>query len=222
MGLLLIPAGMWLERRKLLRDPTAVADWPVVDFRRAEVRRTALAHRGAHRASTSSSFCWPGTAACTRWNRRRFCGQACHTPMRPAVPGLAGRGCTPASPVSTATSARARRDSCTRSWPASGSWRWSSPIVSEADSARRQDAARRAGGDVQGLPPARTRHRRSHPRHPRVRRRRGEHRDDDGAADARGRHEVIGRARFTGTPILPFASSTWRPTRSGRRSRTCE
>ena len=42
MGLVLIPAGMWLERRKLLRDPTAVLDWPVVDFRRAEIRRTAL------------------------------------------------------------------------------------------------------------------------------------------------------------------------------------
>src|SRR4051794_8443396 len=46
MGLLLIPAGMWLERRKLLHDPTAVSEWPVVDFRRAEVRRTALVIAG--------------------------------------------------------------------------------------------------------------------------------------------------------------------------------
>src|SRR4051812_36452325 len=42
LGLLLVPAGMWLERRKLLRHPTTVAEWPVVDFRRAEVRRTAV------------------------------------------------------------------------------------------------------------------------------------------------------------------------------------
>ena len=43
VGLLLIPLGMWLQRRKLARDPNAVADdWPVVDFRRAGVRRTAL------------------------------------------------------------------------------------------------------------------------------------------------------------------------------------
>src|SRR5580765_3340693 len=42
VGLLLIPAGMWLDGRKLLHDPTAVPDWPVVDFRRANVRRTAL------------------------------------------------------------------------------------------------------------------------------------------------------------------------------------
>src|SRR6476660_5387282 len=42
MGLLLIPAGIWLERRKQLRDPAAITEWPVVDFRRAQVRRTAL------------------------------------------------------------------------------------------------------------------------------------------------------------------------------------
>src|SRR4051794_35077194 len=42
IGLLLIRAGIWLERRKLLDDPTAVSEWPVIDFRRAEVRRTAL------------------------------------------------------------------------------------------------------------------------------------------------------------------------------------
>ena len=33
IGLLLIPVGMWLQRRKLRRDPDGVAEWPVVDFR---------------------------------------------------------------------------------------------------------------------------------------------------------------------------------------------
>ena len=33
--------------------------------------------------STSSSFCLPGTAACTRWKSPQFCGQVCHTPMHP-------------------------------------------------------------------------------------------------------------------------------------------
>src|SRR5580765_871952 len=80
LGLLLIPAGMWLERRKQLRDPTVGSEWPVVDFRRVEVRRTALliallaavnviivllaGYGGLHAMET------PG-----------FCGQACHTPM---------------------------------------------------------------------------------------------------------------------------------------------
>src|SRR6478736_6389215 len=40
-GLLLIPAGVWLQRQKLKRGADA-AEWPVVDFRRASVRRTAL------------------------------------------------------------------------------------------------------------------------------------------------------------------------------------
>ena len=37
-GLVLIPWGVRLQQRKLLRDPNAVLDWPVVDFRRVTVR----------------------------------------------------------------------------------------------------------------------------------------------------------------------------------------
>ena len=43
LGLLLIPVGIRLERRKQLRDGETSADWPIVDFRKAQVRRTALA-----------------------------------------------------------------------------------------------------------------------------------------------------------------------------------
>src|SRR5262245_63137594 len=38
-GLLLIPLGMWLERRKLERDPSAAAGWPVIDLGQPHVRR---------------------------------------------------------------------------------------------------------------------------------------------------------------------------------------
>ena len=42
MGLLLIPAGMWLQSKKLALHPEATADWPVIDLRQRHVRRTAL------------------------------------------------------------------------------------------------------------------------------------------------------------------------------------
>src|SRR6188508_1786006 len=41
-GLILVPIGVHLRRRALLRDPNASADWPILDFRRASVRRTTL------------------------------------------------------------------------------------------------------------------------------------------------------------------------------------
>ena len=109
----------------------------------------------------------------------------------PAVPGLAGRGAF-------------RRRLCRLShWRGGGgtgageAFRRTTAgdgrhqFVSEADSARRQYAPRRPGGNVQELPPARTRDRRSRPRHPRVCRRRSQYRDHDGAADAHQRHDVI-------------------------------
>ena len=48
IGLLLIPLGMRLQRRKLLRDPNADVDWPVLDFRRAEVRSYVPSLPGPH------------------------------------------------------------------------------------------------------------------------------------------------------------------------------
>src|SRR6185503_9641898 len=42
LGLLLIPAGMWLQQRKLRRHPEAPQDWPVMDFRLPAVRRATL------------------------------------------------------------------------------------------------------------------------------------------------------------------------------------
>jgi NapC/NirT cytochrome c family, N-terminal region len=82
MGLLLIPAGMWLERRKQLSDPTATAEWPVVDFRRAQVRRTALLIT-ALTAVNIVIVLLAGYGGLHAMESPGFCGQACHTPMHP-------------------------------------------------------------------------------------------------------------------------------------------
>jgi nitrate/TMAO reductase-like tetraheme cytochrome c subunit len=78
-GLLLIPAGMWLEARKRGADS---ADWPVFDFRLPRVRRTALAIVALTTVNVVilllagySSLHWMESPS--------FCGQACHTPMQP-------------------------------------------------------------------------------------------------------------------------------------------
>src|SRR5678815_2646307 len=38
VGLLLIPLGIWLQRRALRRDPAPTAEWPVIDLGRPRVR----------------------------------------------------------------------------------------------------------------------------------------------------------------------------------------
>jgi nitrate/TMAO reductase-like tetraheme cytochrome c subunit len=82
LGLLLIPAGMWLERRKLLRDPTAVAEWPVIDLRLVEVRRTALAI-AVLTAVNIVIILLAGYGGLHAMETPAFCGQSCHTPMHP-------------------------------------------------------------------------------------------------------------------------------------------
>jgi hypothetical protein len=82
LGLLLIPAGMWLQRRKLQRDPTADVDWPVLDFRHAHVRRTALAI-AAVTAVNIVILLLAGYGSLHWMESPTFCGQVCHTPMQP-------------------------------------------------------------------------------------------------------------------------------------------
>lgn len=82
LGLLLIPAGMALQRRKLRRDPQATAEWPVVDFRRAPVRRTALII-AALTAVNVVVILTAGYGALHWMESPSFCGQVCHTPMQP-------------------------------------------------------------------------------------------------------------------------------------------
>ena len=81
VGLLCIPAGVWLARRR--RAPGwSSEDWPVLDFRVARVRRATLliaaltivnvvivllgAYGGLHAMESP-----------------KFCGAVCHTPMEP-------------------------------------------------------------------------------------------------------------------------------------------
>jgi hypothetical protein len=82
LGLLLIPLGMRLQRRKLARDPSAPADWPVLDFRRPEVRRTTLMIT-ALTAVNLAILLLAGYGSLHWMESPSFCGQVCHTPMHP-------------------------------------------------------------------------------------------------------------------------------------------
>src|SRR5262245_3490321 len=81
-GLLMIPMGMSLQRRRLQRDPDAVADWPVFDFRRPQVRRTALLV-ALLTAVNAVIVLLAGYGGLHAMESPAFCGQVCHTPMRP-------------------------------------------------------------------------------------------------------------------------------------------
>ena len=79
LGLLLIPAGMWLESRKRGSDST---DWPVFDFRLPRVRRTALAIVALTTVNVVILLL-AGYGSLHWMESPSFCGQVCHTPMQP-------------------------------------------------------------------------------------------------------------------------------------------
>ena len=82
IGLLLIPAGVWLRRRTLKRDPNAAVDWPVLDFRQVRVRRTVLLFT-ALTAVNLMIVLLAGYGSLHWMDSPSFCGQVCHTPMHP-------------------------------------------------------------------------------------------------------------------------------------------
>ena len=82
LGLLCIPLGMWLQRRKLARNPDTVDDWPVFDFRVPSVRRMAVI-LGAAAALCVAIALVAGYGSLHWMESPTFCGQACHTPMQP-------------------------------------------------------------------------------------------------------------------------------------------
>jgi hypothetical protein len=82
VGLALIPLGMWLERRRLRKNPDAISDWPVFDFRQASVRRTTLAIT-ALTAVNIVIVLLAGYGTLHWMESPSFCGQVCHTPMQP-------------------------------------------------------------------------------------------------------------------------------------------
>jgi hypothetical protein len=82
VGLILIPTGVALRQRRLARDPTEEAGWPVLDFRRASVRRTALL-AAALTAVNVVIVLLAGYGTLHWMESPNFCGQACHAPMHP-------------------------------------------------------------------------------------------------------------------------------------------
>jgi NapC/NirT cytochrome c family protein len=84
IGLLLIPLGMWLQRRSLRRHPDRVAEWPVLDFRRPHVRRTTLLIT-ALTAVNVVIVLLAGYGSLHWMESPTFCGQVCHTPMQPQM-----------------------------------------------------------------------------------------------------------------------------------------
>ena len=82
LGVLCIPAGMWLQRRKLARRPESADDWPVFDFRLPRVRRMALLFT-SFAAFTVTIGLIAGYGSLHWMDSPRFCGQACHAPMHP-------------------------------------------------------------------------------------------------------------------------------------------
>ena len=78
-GLLLVPLGMWLQRRRLRVRPEETAEWPIVDFGVASVRRTTLAIV-ALTAVNIVLILLAGYGSLHYMESPRFCGQACHTP----------------------------------------------------------------------------------------------------------------------------------------------
>jgi hypothetical protein len=81
-GLLLIPVGMWLQRRRMARSPDAVQEWPVLDFRLPRVRRFALVVAALTTVNLAIVLL-AGYGSLHYMESPVFCGQACHTPMQP-------------------------------------------------------------------------------------------------------------------------------------------
>jgi hypothetical protein len=80
LGLVLMPAGMWLQRRWLRRHPDAPSDWPIIDFRDSRIRRMTLA-LVALAAVNVTVMLVAGYASLHWMESPGFCGQTCHTPM---------------------------------------------------------------------------------------------------------------------------------------------
>jgi nitrate/TMAO reductase-like tetraheme cytochrome c subunit len=81
LGMLLVPIGMWLQRRRLARHPQTADDWPVWDFGVARVRRAVLLFT-ALATLTAAIALVAGYGSLHYMESPTFCGQACHTPMQ--------------------------------------------------------------------------------------------------------------------------------------------
>ena len=153
--------------------------------------------------STSSSCCWRDTAACTAMEYASVLRTDVPHADASAVHGVAGRGRTPAVAVRRMPHRRGRggvraREAGRRAAAGAGRDQFLSRARFRPAPTCRPALRRRCArgchrpGRVLGD---------QHPRHSRIRRRRGEHRDDHRAADAHERSRpTSATARSTGTP----------------------
>jgi hypothetical protein len=86
LGLVLIPFGMWRERRRRQRGRTPWP-WPVVDLRQASTRRVVFAVAVLTLVNLGIVSI-AGLGALHYMETKPFCGQVCHTPMRPQFVAL--------------------------------------------------------------------------------------------------------------------------------------
>ena len=81
-GLLLIPLGIWLQRRALRRNPSTPVDWPVIDLGRPRVRATLIGVM-ALTVVNATLVLLAAQGSLHYMESPEFCGQTCHTQMHP-------------------------------------------------------------------------------------------------------------------------------------------
>ncbi len=82
IGLLLMPLGVWLARRRVRRGLTPQPPWPYLDLNEPSARRFALFLLLATVVNTII-LVWAGYEAVHYMDSPAFCGAVCHTPMSP-------------------------------------------------------------------------------------------------------------------------------------------
>jgi hypothetical protein len=82
LGLLLIPLGIWLQRRRERRAGTLPAEYPPIDLRRPETRETLLFV--VLMSGVNVAFFLTLTYRAVHYmDSTSFCGRTCHTVMQP-------------------------------------------------------------------------------------------------------------------------------------------
>jgi hypothetical protein len=81
IGLVLVPLGMWMTRRRTAQGRPAAA-WPVIDLRRASVRRTA-AFIVVLTCVNAAILAMASYKSVEYVDSTDFCTGVCHTPMQP-------------------------------------------------------------------------------------------------------------------------------------------
>lgn len=81
-GLLLIPFGAWLQKRRLRSGKITEEDWPVIDLRHGRTRRIVLGITAL--TAVNLAIVLIASYGALHWMESPgFCGQTCHTPMHP-------------------------------------------------------------------------------------------------------------------------------------------